>query len=247
MVPFSSNEWITAWHETIGKDWTLTDYNLARKGNELIIAGGYEVADYLDTSDPTAWDTIKKQYHGMHLTLRNVPEDSPTVKYFAMEKEDTTPITSLPPKLDKSDRHEMERKIRKFEREQSQIEFKEGKTIDVLLSLMRLDARKKEFLTPDMEAFFRRINPMGTIVELLVHKTPAAAMLTFASGDTLMGYNSGFDDAHFSGSGYYLKAKMLKRAEKNGFKSFNFLQGNERYKYELGGRDFFVYKKNILL
>jgi CelD/BcsL family acetyltransferase involved in cellulose biosynthesis len=70
-------------------------------------------------------------------------------------------------------------------------------------------------------------------------------MLAFAVGDTLMGYNSGFDETNFSGSGFYLKAKMLERAEQQGFRNFNFLQGNERYKYELGGKDFFVYKADI--
>lgn len=244
---FQSDKWVSAWHETIGKEWTLVGDNLAQKGNELILAGGYEVADYLDISDPTKWDEIKIKHHGLHLTLRNVPQDSPTVSYFHMEKEDTTPITELPPILGKKYRHEMGRKIRKFEREQTNIEFKDGNDIDTLLTLMKLDARKKEFLTPDMEEFFRKICPMGTITELLVSGKPAATMLTFAAGDTLMGYNSGFDEANFSSSGFYLKAKMLERAEEKGFKKFNFLQGNERYKYELGGKDFFVYKVDLLL
>lgn len=88
---------------------------------------------------------------------------------------------------------------------------------------------------------------MGNITELLVEKAPAAAMLTFSVGDTLMGYNSGFDEPKFSGSGFYLKAKMLARAEGQGFKKFNFLQGNERYKYELGGKDFYVYRIDVTL
>jgi len=245
--PFSTSEWIRAWQETIGKEWELLDHNLARKGNELILAGGYEVADYLDISDPTAWVAIKKQFHGMHLTLRNVPENSPTVKYFTMEKEDTTPITSLPPVLSKKNRHEMERKIRKFEREHADIAFREGNDIETLLTLMKNDPRKKEFLTTDMEQFFRKIHTMGTIIELLVDTKPAAAMLTFPSGDSLMGYNSGFDETNFSGSGFYLKAMHIKRAEESGIKTYNFLQGNERYKYELGGKDFWVYKVNTTL
>lgn len=241
---FQSDAWISAWHETIGKEWELVGNNLARRGNELILAGGYEVADYLDIKG--SWDEVKTKFHGCHLTLRNVPENSPTAQYFHMEKEDTTPIAELPPILGKKNRHEMERKIRKFERENETIEFKEG-TIDVLLTLMKLDPRKKEFLTPDMEKFFRKIYSMGKITELMVHNKPAAAMLTFAQGDTLMGYNSGFDEVNFSGSGFYLKAMMLKRAREEGYKRFNFLQGNERYKYELGGKDFFVYRVDELL
>ena len=229
------------------KNGNSSDYHLARKGNELILAGGYEVADYLDISDPTAWDEIIKKYHGLHLTLRNVPQNSPTVAYFHMKKEDTTPMMTLPPILDKKNRHEMERKIRKFERENTNIEFKEGNDIETLITLMKLDPRKKEFLTPDMEQFFRKIHSMGTITELLVGDKPAAAMLAFRADDMLMGYNSGFDETNFSGSGFYLKAMHIKRAEKSGVKTYNFLQGNERYKYELGGKDFFVYKVDTTL
>ncbi len=244
---FQSEKWISAWQETIGKDWELVGNNLARRGNELIIAGGYEVADYLDIPDPTTWDEIKKKYKGMHLTLRNVPENSPTVTYFHMEKEDTTPITNLPPTLEKKNQHEMERKIRKFEREHPVFAFSEGNDIETLLRLMKNDPRKKEFLTSEMENFFRKITSLGKITILTVTDKPAAAMLTFQTGDTLMGYNSGFDETNFSGSGFYLKAKMLERAEGQGYKKFNFLQGNERYKYELGGKDFFVYRVDVTL
>lgn len=260
--PFSSDEWITAWHETIGKNWELVGDNLARRGNELILAGGYEVADYLDIPDPTAWDEIRKKYPGYHLALRNVPEDSPTVTYFHMEKEDTTPIMTLPDSwktyletLDKKSRHEMERKIRKFEREHQNIEIHDSTDpvadTELLLSLMKLDERKKRFLTLDMEEFLKKIiaafqkNIVLTI--LTISGQLAAAMLAFHDGDTLMGYNSGFNEERFSGAGFYLKTLHIKRAISSGIKTYNFLQGNERYKYELGGKDFFVYKGDILL
>ena len=55
---FQSEEWIAAWHETIGKEWELVGNNLAKQGNELILAGGYEVADYLDING--SWDEIRK-------------------------------------------------------------------------------------------------------------------------------------------------------------------------------------------
>jgi len=243
--PFTTAEWFTIWRETIGKEWELVGNNLASCGNELIIAGGYEVADYLDVAHP---EEISKKFPGMHLTLRNVPEDSPTVSYFHMEKEDTTPITTLPPVLDKKYQHEMERKVRKFEREQTGIEFRESDDISILFTLMKLDPRKKIFLTPDMEEFFRRImKQFGHLTVLTVNTIPAAAILTFSAGDTLMGYNSGFDETNYSGSGFYLRAKILERARQSGYKKFNFLQGSERYKYELGGKDFFVYRADISL
>ena len=250
---FQSEEWIAAWHETIGKEWELVGNNLAKQGNELILAGGYEVADYLDING--SWDEIRKKFQGYHLTLRNVPEDSPTVKYFHMEKEDTTPMMTLPPVLEKKARHEMERKIRKFEREQTDIKIYDSTDpvadTELFLFLMKLDERKKRFLTLDMEDFFKKIisafqeNIVLTI--LTVGDMPAAAMLAFKYGDTIMGYNSGFNEERFSGAGFYLKTMHIKRAIESRMKTYNFLQGNERYKYELGGKDFWVYKVDTIL
>jgi len=37
------------------------------------------------------------------------------------------------------------------------------------------------------------------------------------------------------------KAMAIKRTIEKGLKQYNFLQGNEAYKYHLGGCDFFVY------
>jgi hypothetical protein len=259
-VPFSTNEWVRMWHKTIGKEWELLILSVnneiiapfARKCNEVIFAGGDEVADYLDIIGPddkkvAAWHEIKSYLHGTTLHLRNIPENSPTLEVFPHEQEDTTPMMTLPPVLDKKSRHEMERKLRKFERENTTIECKDGNDIEILLSLMKLDQWKKEFLTPDMEQFFRSIHTFGTITQLLVNKIPIAAILAFRVGDTLMSYNSGFDEEHYSGAGFYLKTVHINRAIEKGIKTYNFLQGSERYKYELGGKDFFVYRVDVTL
>lgn len=266
-MPFSTYEWVKIWHETIGKGWEPYILNInnsviapfARKGNEIIFSGGEEVADYLDiigTDDAKkkAWPEIlaflkKEGIKSLH--LNNIPENSPTLSFFPHQKEDTTPKMTLPQILDKKARHEMERKIRKFEREQTNIEIRDELDIDLLLSLMRLDHKKKTFLTPEMELFFRKIVEQFQkhIVQttLTVNNKPAATLLAFRMGDMLMSYNSGFDEQHFSGAGFYLKAMHIKRATENGIKVYNFLQGSERYKYDLGGKDFFVYNIDVTL
>jgi CelD/BcsL family acetyltransferase involved in cellulose biosynthesis len=263
-LPFLTFEWVTSWHETIGKEWELYMLNankeviapFARNNNEVIIAGGNEVADYLDIvgadeAKTIAWPEILDflKHDGVtSLHLNNIPENSPTVDFFkghvtsVITQEDTTPMMTLPPILDKKSRHEMERKIRKFERENAHITIKDGNNIELLLSLMKLDPQKKEFLTPDMEQFFRKMHTMGTITEILIGNTTVAALLAFRVDDTVMSYNSGFDETNFSGAGFYLKAMHIKRASESGIKTYNFLQGSERYKYELGGKDFFVYR-----
>ncbi len=267
ILPFSTFEWVRVWHETIGKEWELYILNVnqeviapfARKNNEVICAGGDEVADYLDIVGEDevktkAWPEILEFLKNDGVTsvhLHNIPENSPTIDFFKMhatsviKEEDTTPMMTLPPILDKKSRHEMERKIRKFERENAHITIKDGNNIELLLSLMKLDPRKKEFLTPDMEQFFRKMHTMGTITEILIGNTPVAALLAFRADNTVMSYNSGFDETNFSGAGFYLKAMHIRRVSESGIKTYNFLQGSERYKYELGGKDFFVYRIDI--
>ncbi|MCX6793571.1 MAG: GNAT family N-acetyltransferase [Candidatus Gottesmanbacteria bacterium] len=270
-LPFSTYEWVKIWHETIGKEWesyilSVNDEVIApfaRKNNEIIFAGGDDVADYLDIigadeAKTKAWpeiiDFLKKD--GVtSLHLNNIPQNSPTLSFFSPQKEDTTPIMSLPPILGKKARHEMERKIRKFEREHEEIIIHDSDNpvsdTDLFLSLMKLDERKKRFLTLDMESFFHKIievfqkNIVLTI--LTINNSSAAALLAFRIGDTIMSYNSGFNDQRFSGAGFYLKAMHIKRATESGIKTYNFLQGSERYKYELGGKDFFVYRVDTTL
>lgn len=270
-LPFSTNEWVTLWHQTIGKDWELVLLTidnviapLARKGNTLILAGGYEVADYLDLVGPeeekvNAWEEITHEFRGMHLVLRNVPETSATVKYFHMEKEDTTPKILLPGSweeylatLTRKYRHELDRKIRKVEREHVDVSFRQsdnpGQDISILLELMEKDRKKQKFLTPEMKTFFTEMaktfsNQISLLI-LSIGDKHSAAILSFVVEEKQYLYNSGFDKTCCQNGGFYLKAQSIKRAIEQGFKEYNFLQGSERYKYELGGRDFGVHSIN---
>jgi hypothetical protein len=277
-IPFLTWQWHDTWQKVFGKlyqPYYLLINNsviapFIRNGQTILWSGGDEIADYLDLIGPDnqkgpVWIEIMEFFKKEGITtvaLRNIPENSPTVSFFKTQpnakviQEDTTPLITLPTEwnsylesLEHKNRHELERKTRKFEREQKDIKIYNsadpvGDT-DLFLSLMKLDGRKKEFLTPDMELFFRNMtetfkeNLILTI--LTVSDTPAAAMLAFHYRETLMGYNSGFDEQHFSGAGFYLKSMHIKRAIENKIKIYNFLQGNERYKYNLGGKDFFVY------
>ena len=75
----------------------------------------------------------------------------------------------------------------------------------------------------------------------IVDGTLVASVIFFMVDRTLLLYNSGFD-ATYQGAGFYLKAKMILWAIENNYTEYNFLQGQERYKYELGGKDVAVYR-----
>jgi len=248
---------------------------MAVKNNTVSFSGGVEVSDYCDIIGPTenkmtAWQEILdylKSKGFTRLELDNIPETSASLNYFRtryaalISKEDTTPLVSLPAsneefitQLPRKSRHELRRKIRKFERDHPEIIISEknpDQSINDLLQLMRLDPGKNEFLTPDMEAFFRllfkNLSDRTIFLTLSVKSEVTAVTVGFNNNDSFYLYNSGFNETDFSGSGYYLKAKSIETAISKGLKTFNFLQGNERYKYELGGKDFYVYNVKLTL
>lgn len=255
----------------------------ARSGDRLILAGGKEGADYLDIigSDgqktaalPEIWNYLAQQ--GVkQVELYNVPEDSPTVAFFTKLREelagksaievvteDTTPRLVLPQTWDeylntlpRKSRHELRRKLKKFERQfpQSTVSWANDPAHDIptLLALMRLNPDKAAFLTPEMEQFFvLQLTDFFADLWLLllnVNGVAAAALVAFKNAQTLLLYNSGFDENNFSGAGFYLKAQSIKIAIDKGIQEYNFLQGSERYKYELGGQDFNVYSVKITI
>lgn len=277
-APFYTWQWHNAWQTVFGNSFepyylSINNTVIApfiKKDQTVMWSGGEEIADYLDSIGPeeekkSAWPEIieyLKKEKINSINLRNIPENSSTITFFKtlpnakIIQEDTTPKIELPStwntyleSLEHKNHHELERKVRKFEREQKEIVMYDSTDpvadTDLFLSLMKLDERKKIFLTYDMELFFRNMiktfqkNIILTI--LTISGIPAATMLAFHWEDSLMGYNSGFDEQQFSGAGFYLKSMHIKRAIENNIKTYNFLQGNERYKYELGGKDYFVY------
>lgn len=242
--------------------------SLVIQGNEAHLSGGEEIADYLDclgqdTKKEAFWKELLPflRHTGQtKLVLRNVPAHSPTKDILVSlgataDIEDMTPTMLLPEtdeayllSLDRKSRHEFKRKVKKFELAYPSSEIVVSKTVDiaVLLNLMKHDVDKKIFLTKEMEEFFIAI---PTIPEVKTLQTTLkiqngliiASSIFFIVDDTLLLYNSGFD-AVYQGSGFYLKAKTILWAIKNGYKEYNFLQGQERYKYELGGKSVPVYK-----
>ena len=103
-----------------------------------------------------------------------------------------------------------------------------------------------------MESFFHDLAavffPKNVILLefLLLDKRPIAAKFTFRWGGSLLLYNSGFDPAYTQlAPGFALAAFCLKEAIAQGLNKFDFMQGAERYKQDLGGREDFVYELEI--
>jgi CelD/BcsL family acetyltransferase involved in cellulose biosynthesis len=248
--------------------------------DSLVFSGGKEISDYMDLigardNFTQAWDNILSELNNdthVALDLYNVPESSPTYTYFLelskhsgttiLTREDTTPIIELPDKfttlvasLPSKPRHELQRKIRKFERENptAQLETSQDKfqDIEALLDLMLYQDQKKLFLTKENKTFFRMLPHIFPdslkIYKIMIAKNPVAIVVGYVYDNTFYLYNTGFDFIQFAGAGFYLHAKVIEQEILQGRKYYDFLQGNERYKYELGGKDKLVYRIQHLL
>jgi CelD/BcsL family acetyltransferase involved in cellulose biosynthesis len=255
---------------------------LMRDGGALTFAGDTSICDYMDVvssgGDRMAmldavlrslgeepWDTLE---------LWALRGDSPT--YAALgavcerlgsdwqrEVEDVCPQIELPGDweeylagLDKKDRHELRRKLRKLsqggEPELEVLTAEEDVTAaldDFVRQHKSSRSDKETFMTEQMERFFRRVVPAlaaeGRVemIFLRLGGVRAACVLCFRTDGDILLYNSGYEPAYAGLSvGLLSKALALKRAIELGLKRFDFLRGAEPYKYDLGAVDVPVYR-----
>jgi CelD/BcsL family acetyltransferase involved in cellulose biosynthesis len=158
--------------------------------------------------------------------------------------------------LAKKQRQELKRKMRRIERDPSGVVWKlinpeddAAAAANDFLELMTTDLRKVEFLTPAMRVQFQQLieaaheNGWLHLSFLDVGSQRAAGYLSFDYGDRLWVYNSGVNAAYLSLSpGWVLLGHMIRWAIENGRREFDFLRGDEKYKYQLGGQERYIYR-----
>lgn len=153
--------------------------------------------------------------------------------------------------LTKKQRHEIRRKLRRAQGD-GEWEWRTARTrADVdrdLPIFFRLQAasasHKAAFLTDEMREFFRAIAYEyldKNILRLSVFKRDGAdiaATFSFLYRGRWLLYNSGYDPAHGAHSpGIAAVALAMQDAIHEGAAAFDFLSGNESYKYQLGASD----------
>jgi CelD/BcsL family acetyltransferase involved in cellulose biosynthesis len=108
---------------------------------------------------------------------------------------------------------------------------------------------KAAFMTPRMAAFFhamaRAMFETGwlQLSFLEVRGERAATYLDFVYNNSVLVYNSGLDPYKFAqlSPGQVLLGRLIEQAIQEKRRVFDFLQGNEEYKYKLGGKDHNLY------
>jgi CelD/BcsL family acetyltransferase involved in cellulose biosynthesis len=163
--------------------------------------------------------------------------------------------------LDKKQRHEVRRKLRRLW-EASNVEYhclEVGQEVEyyveTFLKLFSLSRDEKaHFMTPRMESFFRSLAKAMAEVGLLrfgiieLDAQPAAMTMGFDYDDSHYLYNSAYNPQfNYLSVGLLCKVLCLKESIEKGKKKWDFLKGNETYKYQLGGREVPLYSCQITI
>jgi CelD/BcsL family acetyltransferase involved in cellulose biosynthesis len=163
--------------------------------------------------------------------------------------------------LTRKQRHEVRRKLRRLWEAGNvnyhclKVSREIGDFINTFLKLFSLGNQEKaNFMTPRMASFFRSLADTMTEDRLLrfgilkLDNLPTAIVMSFDYNDCVYLYNSGYDPQYSSLSvGLLCKVLCIKEGIKEGKKRFDFLKGNEPYKYYLGGREVPLYRCQITI
>ena len=251
-------------------------------GRSTQIIGCVDVTDYLDfivdgqrmqpvLAALAEYMSANRESLG-RLDFCNIPNDSPTREILpallrshgfdvAVEQQEVCPVISLPRdwssylgSLDKKQRHEVRRKIRRIQGSEHAVDWYivNGQRdlsgeIDQFVQLMAASDPQKERFLQDAgnQRFFRAIVPLMQargwlqLNFLTVDQSPVASYINFVYGDRVMVYNSGHAHQDYGGlsPGIVLLAYNIRHAIEQGYQYFDFLRGDEPYKYRMGGRD----------
>jgi CelD/BcsL family acetyltransferase involved in cellulose biosynthesis len=225
---------------------------------------------WLHSPEAPAWDNVDIcNLPEASLTYQVLPEMAAAYGLNApVTQEDTAPQFVLPMRyeeylqthVEKKQRHEIRRKQRRAEREATTGFHLVGPEavleaeVDDFIALQRASrADKADFMTPQMRRFFlaiaRRMLEAGLLrlFFLTIDGDKAATLFAFEYDRRFWLYNSGYDpDAHAQLSpGWVLLSYAIQYAIATGCRVFDFMQGDEEYKYRFGATDYKVMRVTL--
>ena len=228
----------------------------------LELAGEADLTDYhspLGVADAPALATVIADLPaGTNLSLDSLPREAADSVLTALaavgvasaiEEHNVAAVLDLPETFDdylmsigKKERHELRRKRRRFDNElgPSRIERRSGDDAVALFArLHRLSAGDKgAFMTEQMEAFFTDLHSRaGGVVDVLLDgsERPASVIFSFEDDEGFYLYNSAFDpEMRNLSPGNVMLSHLIERAIDNELAVFDFLKGDETYKFRLG-------------
>jgi predicted N-acyltransferase len=163
-------------------------------------------------------------------------------------------------RVEKKQRHEIRRKMRRAVESEKDVRFHVidataniESEINSFFDLMVQDPNKEQFLHPEMReqmtVTIRNAFERGYLwlAFLEVEGSKAAASLNFDYKNKLWGYNSGVGREHMELSpGWVLLANVIQWCAENGRSEFDFMRGDEDYKYRFGGVNKYVMRSRVI-
>jgi CelD/BcsL family acetyltransferase involved in cellulose biosynthesis len=226
MVRFAGQENLTDYHSPVGGD-----------PHQVLVAGLMAMSGRrfrFDSLPREAADAVAT-------SLTSLGTD------FTETEHEVTAVLALPASsedwlmgIGKKERHEVRRKRRKFEAEFGEIDVVRSgdEALDAFIAMHKTSPGDKgEFMTPAMEAFFTDlVVEADAIIHLLVcGGRPLAAAFGFETDAGYFYYNSALEsDAAHASPGIVLFSTMIETQIERGATVFDFLKGDERYKFRHG-------------
>jgi CelD/BcsL family acetyltransferase involved in cellulose biosynthesis len=224
--------------------------------------------DFLDSDQTPAWQVL--DLYNLPDSSPSLPALQAAAEKrgwtFSQQQIQSCPSIPLPgdwelylSQIDKKQRHEVRRKMRRAEEFDLPVrwyivEDAAGleSEIDDFLALMAQDPEKERFLTPLMRKQFHTSMQAAfqagwlQLAFLEVGDQKAAGYLNFDYAGHIWVYNSGLNFSFRDLSpGWVLLGNLLKWANENQRQSFDFMRGDEDYKYRFGGVTRYVVRAQI--
>lgn len=177
---------------------------------------------------------------------------------FSQQLDEVCPIIQLPDSfdtylanIDKKQRHEIRRKMRRAVGADAEVELIDNpeeleQAVEDFLALLKESTPEKEaWLNPERSALFHEVaqaalaDGMLQLMFISYNQKRTAALFNFSYNGRTWVYNSGIDisrGAHLS-LGVVLTSYAIQTGIENGNTTFDFLRGDENYKYRFGAED----------
>jgi CelD/BcsL family acetyltransferase involved in cellulose biosynthesis len=221
-------------HLSAEEDWQLLDL--------------YNLLDTSQTSEVLSSLTVEKPWDFKVETLQPSPYIPIPSTFDAYEAS-----------LDSKQAHELRRKLRRAAKnpETISVEVVTDKdqlpaALDDFFALMRQEVDKDHFLSPQMHAQMAAIAQAasdGGWLQLFFLKAGnkrIAGYMNFDYDACIWAYNAGFNNSYAELSpGWLIMGEMMRWTIEHGRKIFDFMRGDEEYKYRFGGTDRFVQRVTI--
>ncbi|VAW01376.1 hypothetical protein MNBD_ACTINO01-2543 [hydrothermal vent metagenome] len=235
-------------------------------------AGQSNLTDYHSPLGPKSAEAVAEALSTLPVTtfrFDSLPEEARTAVEMAVEmaggrcttiEDAVSAVLDLPDSYDawlasigKKERHEVRRKRRRFEAEFGEIAIVQhgAEAINMFCAMHRTaQGDKGMFMTGDMQRYFEDLLDHGgaTIHTLECDGIPRANAFGFETEDGYFYYNSAYDpDAAMASPGIVLLAALIEAQIARGATVFDFLKGDERYKFKHGARprQLFVVKGSL--